>query len=107
MPRLERNSKTYFVQTGTTGADPSVPPVPTNPARIGLIIQNTGANPGVLRFGGPPQGAGKDLAFSAGQREPWLQSDTTPLEAIYFLSAAATTWCVVEIVRELGPGARP
>lgn len=91
-----RKSKHYPAVTGPN-ADTD-PVVPANERRVALFIQNTGANPGLVRFAGATQGNGSDMAFPAGFVQRWDQADTTPLESISVSSAAATTWCIIETV---------
>jgi hypothetical protein len=91
-----RTTKTYVVATGPNASTAAV--VPANPFRIAVFIQNTGANPGLARFGGPVQANGSDMAFTAGQSQKWDQADTCPQDALTFQSTAATTWCVIETV---------
>lgn len=91
-----RKTKTYTVVSGpgaTTQAS-----VPENPKRIGLFMQNTGGTLGIARFGGPTQGNGSDMQFSAGKDIKWDNPDTCPQESINVSSAAALTWCVIETV---------
>lgn len=91
-----RKTKTYPAVSGP-GASTD-PVLPQNPERLALYIQNTGANPGVYRLGGPPQGSGQDPALTAGSREKWDQVDTCPLESVSVQSAAATTWVIMETI---------
>lgn len=91
-----RRTKTYQVVTAAGAA--STRPVPENPKRVGFVIQNTGANPGLLRFGAPVASNGSDLTIAAGDRFTWNQADTCPLESMNFASTLTTTWCVMEIV---------
>jgi hypothetical protein len=95
-----RKTKTYVFASGP-GQDLGAP-VPQNPTRIAITIQNTGANPGVMRFGAPPQGSGQDFAWSAGFLYGWDQRDTCPQEAVFLASVAATSWVIVETVDGAG-----
>jgi hypothetical protein len=91
-------TKTYLVKVAA-GVNPTTPPVPTNPRRVGLFIQNTGGTPGLMRFADPVKGDGSDIAVAAGAiLPPWTQADTTPREAINFFSQNGTTFCVMETV---------
>lgn len=91
-----RSTKTYTIVSAAL--DTKAAPLPTNQYRIGLRIQNTGANPGLARFGGPVQANGSDMLFASGASEKWSQSDTTPVESVSFYSVAGTTWSVSETV---------
>lgn len=91
-----RSTKTYTIATGP-GA-PSSTPVPANPLRIGLFIQNTSANAGTSRLGTPVQGNGSDMLFAAGASQKWDQAETCPLESVNLSSAALVTWCVIETI---------
>lgn len=69
---------------------------PNNPNRTLITIQNTGANPGLLRWGEPCKGDGSDQVIAAGQDKTYDQADTCPVEAINLASIAGTTWAIVE-----------
>lgn len=91
-------TKTYLVKAAA-GIAPTTPPVPTNPRRIALLIQNTGQSPGLVRFSDPVKNDGSDIMVAAGViLPPWTQGDTTPREAINFFSAIGTTFAVMETV---------
>lgn len=90
-----RSTKTYLAISGPTQTT-RAPVLPTNPARLALFIQNTGANPGLVRFGGPTQGNLSDILFAAGAWIKWDRPDSCPLEAVAVSSAAATAWCIME-----------
>lgn len=82
------------------GDTSSTPPIPTNPRRLGLIIQNTGSTPGLVRFGDTVKNDGSDLLLAAGEfAPPWSQPETTPIESVNFFSSDGTTFCVIETVR--------
>lgn len=87
-------NKTYPVVSQAGGA--STRPLSDNPSRKSLIIQNTGGNPGQVRFGAANQGPGADLTFIAGQMERWDQPGTCPLESVNLSAVLGTTWCIVE-----------
>lgn len=87
-------NKTYPLATAAGGV--SVRPLPSNPNRVSLIIQNTGANPGQVRFAEPNQGVGADMLWVAGFLFKWDQADNCPTEAINLSSVLATTWVIVE-----------
>jgi hypothetical protein len=92
-------TKIYLVKAApgdTTGN----PPIPTNPRRLGLVIQNTGAAPGLVRFGDTVKNDGSDLLLAAGEFAPaWLTPETTPIESVNFFSESGTTFCVIETVK--------
>lgn len=69
---------------------------PLNPNRTHLTLQNTGANPGVLRFSEPVRGDGSDILINTAQILVFDQADTCPVEAINLGSALGTTWAIVE-----------
>jgi hypothetical protein len=82
------------------GDSASTPPIPTNPRRIALVIQNTGAAPGLVRFGDTVKNDGSDLLLAAGMfAPPWQTPETTPIESINFFSQNGTTFAVLETVQ--------
>jgi hypothetical protein len=87
-------NKPYNVTS--VAAAPSQQPVPANPKRVSLIIQNTGANVGYVRFGTSTQGVGLDFEWTAGFLLKWDQADTCPKEGINLSSVAGTTWAIME-----------
>lgn len=93
---MPRKTKTYPVVTQAGGA--SIQPVPQNPSRIALFVQNTSVNPGLMRLGDPTQGQGSDILFAAGAFILWDQPDSCPLEALNFSSVLLATWCVMETI---------
>jgi hypothetical protein len=95
---VSRQTKTYLGVSQASAQLVSISPVPTNPRRLGLMIQNTGLNPGFCRFGAPVTGNGSDLLFAPGAVIKWDQSDTVPLESINLASIAGTTWCLMETI---------
>lgn len=96
MPAPSRTTKTYTVVTAAL--DTKTAPVPANPKRLAVRIQNTGGSAGLARFGGPVQANGSDMLFAAGASEKWDQQGTFPLESLNFYSLGGTTWSVVEVV---------
>jgi hypothetical protein len=96
MSSLPRKSKTYQVVTQAGAA--SIRPVPENPHRIGLFIQNTSANPGLVHLGAATAMNGSDILFAAGQIVRWDQGDTCPVEGVNFSSTLQVTWCVIETI---------
>lgn len=93
---MARQTKTYPAVSGPNASTAAV--LPANPKRIGLFIQNTGANPGNRRFGGPVQGVGGDALLTTGQFHQWDQKDSCPLESVSVGSVLATTWVIEETV---------
>lgn len=74
-------------------------PSPAVGMRVMLSIQNTGANPGLVRFADVVRLDGGDMVLAAGQFSPlWNQRETCPNEALNFYSAAGTTFSVLEMV---------
>lgn len=74
-------------------------PTPAVPNRVMLLIQNTGANPGLVRFVGEVRQDGGDIVLAAGAFSPlWDQKDSTPNDALNFFSTAGTTFAVLEMV---------
>lgn len=93
---LQRKTKTYPAVTGPGAPNEAI--CSENPTRIGLFVQNTGANPGVLRIGTPTQQTA-NITFTAQMWINWDQADTCPLEAVFVQSPLATTWTIMETVR--------
>lgn len=87
-------NKTYNLVT-LAGAG-SVRPLPENPKRASLFIQNTSGVPGRLRFGANCQGPGQDITWPAGKWEKWDTSDTCPLDSVNLASDANCTWLIME-----------
>jgi len=107
MPRGEapdRNEKHYggLAKAGTDNPQTSVRVTPANPRRIFLMIQNTGANSGLVRLEEPIQGDGSDMLFTTGSGLVFDRETTCPQGAINIGSAAGTTFCIVEGVRKEG-----
>lgn len=93
MPALR--TKQYLVASPAAG--PSTSPGPMVPNRATLRFQNTGANPGLFRFGGATRGDGSDLTVAAGATVSYDQdASTCPKESLNFSSVAGTTWAVIE-----------
>lgn len=92
-----RNTKTYLATTGPGASQDAV--VPNNIARIALKVQNTGSNPGRMRFAGQPQGGGSDILIAPGEWPPGFdQADTCPQEGVFLASDFKTTWLILETV---------
>jgi hypothetical protein len=92
-----RSNKTYVATTVANAA--SIRLVPTNPRRISLMIQNTGAVTGNVRFGGSTQGGVNDFEFPSGLIFKWDQADTCPLEDINLSTpggGANGSWVIME-----------
>lgn len=98
---MPRRTKHYLV-AATNSTVAIAPPVPTNPKRIALLVQNTGAQLVLMRFTQPVNQDGSDVAIAAGAIVRWDQSDTAPLEAIFFFcgNAAGSTVAVLETVSD-------
>jgi hypothetical protein len=94
-------TKQYLVVT-TAGAGaltgPNVRPAPAGPVRVSLLIQNTGANPGLFRFDGAVRNDGSDITVAAGAFLPifWSEGTACPNESLNFASLLATKWAVIE-----------
>lgn len=86
--------------TNTNAA--SVRAAPQTPGRVSLWIQNTGANPGLLRFKENIQGDLGDFTLAPGAFFPTDLSSPCPTEAINVGSAAGTTFAILEMVGEGG-----
>lgn len=93
---LQRKTKTYPAVTGP--GTPTDAICSENPTRLAIFVQNTGANPGILRFGTPTQQTA-NIAVAAGAWFNWDQADTSPQEAVFVQSQLATTWTIMETVR--------
>lgn len=90
------NLKQYVV---IAQAATDVKPTPAVKSRIMLQIQNTGTNPGLVRFGGPVRRDGGDMLLAAGQFSPLFdRQETCPNDSLSFYSTAGTTFSVIEIV---------
>lgn len=102
LPKADRTDKHYgeAPAAGTNNPGGSITVTPANPKRIALLIQNTGANPGLVRFEEPIQGDGSDLLFAAGAGLLWDRADTCPVSAINVGSALGTTFAIVETTRK-------
>lgn len=101
-----RRTKNYGInaRAGSDNPQTCVQVVPNSPNRAMLLIQNTGGNPGVVRFDGPVQGDGSDLLFDAGSGLLFDRADTCPENLIAFGSALGTTFTVLEQVIVVGKG---
>jgi hypothetical protein len=99
-PIYPRHTKQYGINclVGSDTPQNSVNVVPSSPNRSMLMIQNTGPNPGVIRFDGPVQGDESDMLFASGSGLLFDRSDTVPETSISFGSALGTTFCVLEQV---------
>lgn len=71
---------------------------PANDLRTLLVIENTGANPGLVHFKEQVQGDGSDFLVAAGGFLNYQQSDTCPTEAVNIGSTLGTTWAILEQV---------
>ena len=68
---------------------------PATPERNLLTVQNTGANPALLRFEYPVTQDGSDLVLLPGDA-PLLFDTVVPVQSLNFLSVLGTTIAVVE-----------
>jgi len=98
----DRNEKHYggLAKAGTNNAQTSVRVTAANPKRILLMIQNTGANPGLVRFEEPIQGDGSDMLFESKSGLVFDRSDTCPQGAVNIGSELGTTFMIMEGVRK-------
>lgn len=64
--------------------------------RVSLIVQNTGANPGLVHFAEQVQADGSDIVLGAGERLEYKDARTTPREALNLGSILGTTWAIIE-----------
>lgn len=91
------NQKIGRTPAGSNTPTNSVRLSPATPNRTFLLIQNTGANPGLLRLGNKVQADGGDLTVPAGGAfGPFDIAETCPTESIDIGSALATTWAIIE-----------
>jgi hypothetical protein len=99
---MAARSKQYrvLVPAGSNTNTTSIRAAPQTPGRIALWIQNTGAQPGLLRFKENVQGDGGDFAIAVGAFFPVDLSAPCPTEAINLGSAAGTTFAILEMVGE-------
>lgn len=94
------------MQYGTTlpaGSDTPTTSVRISPKagagrRTMLMIQNTGLNPGLVRFGEPILGDGTDLLFTPGSGLVFDRSETCPEGAINLGSNLGTSFAILEQV---------
>lgn len=99
MPAISSKQYKVITAAGTATDATSRTAAPQAPNRTMLLIQNTGANPGLVHFGENVQGDGSDFLVASGASLPlWDQADTTPKEKINLGSAAGTTWAILEQV---------
>lgn len=98
--RIPKKTVTYGVrlEAGTNTPETSVRVAAGNPERTMLLIQNTGANDGLVRFGGPILGDGTDILFTAGSGLLWDREMTCPESSMDFGSALGTTFTITEQV---------
>ena len=99
MPAISTKQFKVITNAGSNAPQTSVAASPALSGRTLLVIQNTGANPGLLHFREPVQGDGSDILVAAGQLYSFQQSDTCPREKVNLGSAAATTWAILEQVQ--------
>ncbi len=89
----------------TCAAGQAQRPSPAVGQRILLSIQNTGLNPGLVRFGGDVRQDGGDMTLIAGAFSPLFdQVETCPNDSLNFFSVAGTTFSVIEIVEPVTNG---
>lgn len=93
MPADNQRLKQYQVAVAASSSRA----VPYTAMRSFLSIQNTGANPGRVRFGQSVQNDGGDIVLAAFEILPPFQiPETCPKEAINFSSDLGTTFAVLE-----------
>ena len=85
-------TKQYVVQAVVESRRAS----PQTPTRGYLLIQNTGANPGLFRLVDDVRRDGGDVLINAGAVFEWDNPDTTPREALNFASDLGTTFAIIE-----------
>lgn len=71
---------------------------PANDRRVGLIIQNTGVNPVLLRFENEVQQDGGDFELAAGESLTWTDR-FAPIERLSALSILGTTLAIMETIQ--------
>jgi hypothetical protein len=99
MPAGKMISKQYGA-LAAAGADPKRVASHT-PNRRALHIQNTGVNPGSIRFENPNDPAdGGDFVLVPGERLGFWTSDTCPREAVNVQSTLGTTFAFLETIVE-------
>lgn len=96
----KRRTKTYggIAPVDSNTAQTSVYVAPGNPDRSMLLVQNTGANIGLLRFGGAVLGDGSDTSFDPGAGLLFDRATTCPEASIYIGSVLGTTFSFTEQV---------
>jgi hypothetical protein len=101
MPAISTKQFKVITPAGSNAPTTCVAASPALPGRTLLLIQNTGANPGLIHFKEGVQGDGSDIAVAAGAFAPLFDHATTcPREKVNLGSASATTWAVLEQVQQ-------
>lgn len=88
--RTQQYSVTCPAGELVTGVSPHVP------KRVLLVIQNTGANPGLFRIEKQVQLDGGDYVIAAGAELRFVEPENCPSESLNFYSALGTTFAVFE-----------
>lgn len=96
---MPATNKHYPLASAAGGANTR--PLPANDKRVSIVVQNTGGNPGQVRFADPTQGVGFDFTLAPGDTFKWDQADTCPTEALNLSSTYGTTWAVMEGVDQM------
>lgn len=77
----------YNYSTFTVGTSTTIPILPKNPYRAGLILQNNGSSSIVIKPGSTPSSATDGLVITTGG---YIQFSPVPTDAIYGKSASST-----------------
>lgn len=98
----KRRTKQYGlpVAAGTDNVAGAIRVAPANANRSMLIIQNAGANDGLIRFDSAVQGDGTDMVFAAGSGLVFDRENTCPEAEIWVGSALGTTFTFIEQVTQ-------
>lgn len=100
--RVQTKQTRVITAGGSNTPQTSVRAAPYTPGRTLIMLQNVGANPGLVHFKETVQGDLSDYTVLAGAYLPVFdQADTCPIEAINLGSALITTWVLLEQVSPL------
>lgn len=105
MPQNKSSTQQYLVRLAAGENKQGI--APNTPNRTKLVVQNTGANPALLKFngkivgaGGATIGDGSEFVLYAGDM-PFTFSDPCPVEAFSIASILGTTVSVLETTETL------
>lgn len=101
MPAISTKQFKVITPAGSNTPTTCVAASPAIPGRTLLLIQNTGANPGLVHFKEGVQGDSSDIEVASKGFVPLFdQVATCPKEKVNLGSILATTWAIVEQVQQ-------